>query len=409
MKPLAWSPLFLGLAAGSVAAQFNPQPGWKDSYAVDGRCYCDTSYDHGLDLKQVVTPVGVKPITEVCADIRRVLGVGPTTGRVPYNDIQCGNGPFNDAADEVGCPGRVDQGAAGCSQRGPRWDLATVYGASTAIQNAEQFDLSGSWYEPETSGQGVLLELYTRQARGSTAPYVFGGWFTYTATMGGPEQQAWFTLEGQTMGDARSFELTIARTAAGRFDTTPAVQPVTVGRAVLSFASCTEALLDYAFNAANGGRIGQIRLRRLLQNVACEDATPRANAPRPFLHSGAWFEPATAGQGLVLELNPAQGALFAAWYTYTGAGAAGHRWYTLQRNGVDAAASAFDAIPILESTGGRFDAAGPPQTRQVGEASVRFLGCTEATLSYRFDAGELQGRSRTIALRRVGPAPVECR
>ncbi|MGL6289222.1 MAG: hypothetical protein ACRC2H_00880, partial [Silanimonas sp.] len=237
MKPIAWSLALLCLVAGPVSAQFNPQPGWKDSYAVGGRCYCDSGFDHGLDRKVVVTPAGVKSITDVCADIRRVLGDGPSVGRVPYNDIQCGNGPFNDAVDEVGCPGRVDQGAAGCAQIGPRWDLASVYGAGTAIQNAEQFDLSGSWFEPETSGQGVLLELYTRQARGAVTPYFFGSWFTYTGTAGGPEQHAWFTLEGQTMGDARSFELVIARTPAGRFDTTPTVQPVQVGRAVVSFAS----------------------------------------------------------------------------------------------------------------------------------------------------------------------------
>jgi hypothetical protein len=113
----------------AAAQQFNPGPGWKDSYAVGGKCYCDSNgFDHGLDTKTVITPLGRKNVVQVCGDIARVLGQGSTVGRVPYNDIQCGNGPANDASDEAGCPGRVDIGPAGCNQKGPKWDLASVYG-----------------------------------------------------------------------------------------------------------------------------------------------------------------------------------------------------------------------------------------------------------------------------------------
>lgn len=34
----------------AAAQQWNPRPGWKDSYAVDGVCYCDwNGFDHGAD------------------------------------------------------------------------------------------------------------------------------------------------------------------------------------------------------------------------------------------------------------------------------------------------------------------------------------------------------------------------
>jgi len=36
-----------------------------------------------------------------------------------YNDINCGNGPANNAGDEDWCPGRVDLGADGCVVAGP--------------------------------------------------------------------------------------------------------------------------------------------------------------------------------------------------------------------------------------------------------------------------------------------------
>jgi len=117
------------LPAIDALAEWNPRPGWKDSYAVAGRCYCDSNgYDHNLDEKSAVTPIGRLNVVRICADIKARLGEGPGEGRIPYNDIQCGHGPANDAADEAGCPGRVDIGSRGCDIKGPRWDLEAVYG-----------------------------------------------------------------------------------------------------------------------------------------------------------------------------------------------------------------------------------------------------------------------------------------
>lgn len=124
--------LFTGSAQ---AQQWNPQPSWKDSYAVEGRCYCDSNFDHGLQNKSALTPVGRRSIPQICADIRSAIGNGPQSGRVYYNDIQCGNGPANDAADEAGCPGRIDRGFNGCNQIGPKWDLSAVYGFASTEQS----------------------------------------------------------------------------------------------------------------------------------------------------------------------------------------------------------------------------------------------------------------------------------
>jgi hypothetical protein len=41
-----------------------------------------------------------------------------------YNDIQCGNGPANDAGDEDDCPGRTEHGQEGCKYIGPKWNFA---------------------------------------------------------------------------------------------------------------------------------------------------------------------------------------------------------------------------------------------------------------------------------------------
>jgi hypothetical protein len=95
--------------------------GWKDSYSVGQQCYCATTFDHGIGDIVVDTPAGKRTVREVCEKI----GDGPgAAGRPIYNDIQCGNGPANDAGDEDDCPGRVDIGRQGCGHIGPLWDLS---------------------------------------------------------------------------------------------------------------------------------------------------------------------------------------------------------------------------------------------------------------------------------------------
>lgn len=103
--------------------QSDPGNNWSDSYSVDGRCYCDSTFDHAIGDIEIDTPYGVKTVLEIC----EAIGPGPgAEGNPVYNDIQCGNGPANDAGDEDWCPGRVDLGAAGCCTAGPLWDL-TVF------------------------------------------------------------------------------------------------------------------------------------------------------------------------------------------------------------------------------------------------------------------------------------------
>lgn len=118
-----------------------PKGNWGDSYAVKGECYCATTFDHGIGKVKVMTPDGLKTIKEICEK----LGKGPgKKGNPVYNDIQCGNGPPNDAGDEDPdcCPGRVDMGKKGCKIIGPKWNLERIYGTEnpgpTAGPNTEK-------------------------------------------------------------------------------------------------------------------------------------------------------------------------------------------------------------------------------------------------------------------------------
>lgn len=114
---------------------------WADSYlAPDGKCYCDSSYDHDVDTLIVSTPAGDRNAKEICI----ALGSGPGSPVAIFNDVQCGNGPANTAGDEDWCPGITNDGYNGCCTAGPKWDLS-VYepGSATCTDGARNGDETG--------------------------------------------------------------------------------------------------------------------------------------------------------------------------------------------------------------------------------------------------------------------------
>ena len=127
-----------------------------------------------------------------------------------------------------------------------------------------------------------------------------------------------------------------------------------------------------------------------------------ANGINPGLN-GAWFNPATGGQGFQFDFAPRNGNyVYIGWYTYAlngtaSSGLSGQRWYSIQGNYTPGLRSVQN-LAIWESTGGRFNAALPAATHvQVGTADLLFTSCTTAQLTYR-----IPGRPvRAIALSRL--------
>ena len=183
---------------------------------------------------------------------------------------------------------------------------------------------------------------------------------------------------------------------------------------MLCFATCSSGQLTYIFTDGTG-RTGTIPLTRLTQNVTCSTSSARpTNAD--FALSGNWYDRLTDGQGLTIEVNPINGSVFAAWYTYApngaGAGAAGQRWYTAQPTPPATFTPGLRWIPvtIYETTGLTFDTPTPPgqHNRPVGTGTLAFQICSAATFSYTFTTGSSSGASGTITLQRVGPVPPGC-
>jgi subtilase family serine protease len=267
-----------------------------------------------------------------------------------------------------------------------------------------QFGLSGSWANPATQSQGLVLSVQP-DFYGAGSALVFGGWFTFdTSAAGG---QRWYTIQGAASGVAASMPIYL--TDGGRFDSSQATTTDSVGIATLHFADCGHGTLDYAFT---DGRGGSIPLTRLLANIECSQAGDTSTTNASYRLTGIWADPGNDGQGLVVDVDPLQHVLFAAWYTYTANAPVGsderqQRWYTLQASLASGATQASN-FGIFASTGGVFDHAATTSTAQVGTASIVLHGCSSATLSYRFTSGSNAGKSGTLDLSRIGAAPAAC-
>lgn len=277
-------------------------------------------------------------------------------------------------------------------------------GTSSSPLDLDQHGLTGSWFEPATDGQGVEVEIFPALGLAQVS------WFTYDNIAGGAERQRWLTMSGPVASGQPSIPLTIYRNTGGNFNALPTTTAVSVGSATLRFDSCTSGQLDYTFSDGSN-RSGSIALTRITKNVTCAAGTVRPTDP-DFALSGNWFDPATSGQGITVEVNPASTALFFAWYTYApggaAAGIAGQRWYTGQ--GGYAAGSRSIPYTLYETTGGVFDSPSTPRpaSAAVGSGTLAFQDCGHATLVFTFTGGSNAGKSGTISLVRVGPAPPGC-
>ena len=263
----------------------------------------------------------------------------------------------------------------------------------------DQNGLTGSWYDPQISGQGFEVEVYPDLLSPGTG-LAFVAWFTYDSVVGGAERQRWYTLSGPVVSGQPNASLTIYQNTNGNFNAPPITKSIPVGTATLGFDSCISGQLSYTFTDGSG-RSGTIPLQRLMQNVSCSPLGV-AGVNYDFILSGSWYDPATAGQGITVEVNPVSNVLFFAWETYApngaNAGPAGQRWYTGQGAFAPENPQSI-TVPLYESTGGMFNALPPiPSTVAVGSATLAFQSCTDATLSYSFTGGSNSGASGTILL-----------
>jgi protocatechuate 3,4-dioxygenase beta subunit len=286
-------------------------------------------------------------------------------------------------------------------------DVGLGAGAAASVPDLDQHGLTGNWYNPATDGQGLSLEIHpdlTVPGQGA----LFGGWFTYAvAPAGGADKLRWYSLWGPVYTGNATATLQLLENVGGNFDAPPVTTDHGIGSATFKVLSCNAAELAYVFD---DGRSGTIALQRLLPNVTCSTTTARPTST-DFALSGNWFSPSTSGQGFVFELNPTSPYLFCTWYTYAPngqaiGGAASQRWYTAETAYTPGARNF--SLALYEMAGGIFASATQPTETAVGTATLTFHSCARATFTYDFTAGTNAGRTGSIDLIRVGPAPASC-
>lgn len=291
-------------------------------------------------------------------------------------------------------------------------NLLSQWSASaTSVFNLDQHGLTGTWYNPATGGQGLLVETYP-DLFGSGHGYLAAGWYTFDPTAAGG--QRWYTVQGDAISGSASVPLAIYAGTGGNFNAPPAIGVTKVGTATLSFSDCSHGTLAYHFT--DGRPDGSMPLTKLDTNVTCTASGDNGNATSNYLLSGAWYDSThtTGGQGFVFDFSPALTTLFAAWYTYApngasiGGGASQH-WYTIQDNAFTPGTLAKSGLPIYEPSGGTFNTPGGASTgAPVGSANIVINSCTSMTLSYTFTDGTNAGLHGTIDLTRVVSAPAGC-
>lgn len=143
--------------------------------------------------------------------------------------------------------------------------------------------LAGSWYNPDTPGQGFLLDIYDSINR------AFLAWFTYdlerpdasvTAGIGDPGHR-WMTAFG-SFGQSLA-DLDIEWTVGGVFDSAqPAPTQTVDGYVLLEFTDCKTGTVTYDLGNDNG--IGVIPIQRVANDgVALCEAQYRGPAmPGPL-------------------------------------------------------------------------------------------------------------------------------
>lgn len=121
----------------------------------------------------------------------------------------------------------------------------------------------------------------------------------------------------------------------------------------------------------------------------------------------AWYNPATAGQGVLITVQPEIQLVFMAWFTYdlerpdesitALLGESGHRWLTAQGPFKGDTAN----LTVYVTEGGIFDAAEPAAVTDpagAGTITLEFADCSDALMSYQIPSLGLSGE---IPLERI--------
>jgi lysophospholipase L1-like esterase len=112
----------------------------------------------------------------------------------------------------------------------------------------------GAWYNPETAGQGFLIDVYPSS---NSDDFIFVAWFTYGDT--NASGQRWLTAQGPMTGTQA--DLAVYETTGGSFDDPRTVSSEQIGTMNVEFETCNSASVTYELtNESLSGSIDIVRV-----------------------------------------------------------------------------------------------------------------------------------------------------
>ena len=175
---------------------------------------------------------------------------------------------------------------------------------------------AGAWFNPDTSGQGQLIDVVPE------SQYMFLAWFTFTAAASNnPDEQHWYTAQGNYSGNTA--ELILYETLGGQFDDPQETSTNPIGEVTVSFTDCEQGQMVYSIDT--DGRQGTFPLERLIPGSGdvCAEQRGKADITTEAVDinagmDGAWADEDTLGQGFLIDAHPNPDGgnfIFVAWFT----------------------------------------------------------------------------------------------
>lgn len=227
-----------------------------------------------------------------------------TTGTYTYIDIsiyydidvcvQIYTAPFNPAAPEANRVAIIDDEETLELEAGKDYYfVAQPLNVSTSgdyfyiLAAPAPFDItfgsSGSWYNPDTTGQGFLIDVF------DTSNLMFLAWFTYdlerpadgVPSMIGEPGHRWLTALGSTVGGKADLDITVS--SGMIFDSAqPPVSTEANGTMTVEFFDCYFGRVTY--DLGTSGRAGEIPIQRIVNDAGpiCESLTQGPAMPGPL-------------------------------------------------------------------------------------------------------------------------------
>lgn len=260
--------------------------------------------------------------------------------------------------------------------------------------------LTGSWYDPARSGEGLVLEF--GNIRGQ--PGIFVSWYAH---LGG--EQLWLTsnFDNYSPGDDQLTSDLIVTEGAQFGD---AFDPNDVSRSVwgsvqLTRTECGKLQLSYQRN--NPSLSGSQELVPLLADAlglpACSSA--KAGVAKQFVGldpnlAGTWWNPNRSGEGFVIDIETRgdRPTVFVSWFTYRN----GQQMWLVGSKDLTPGDTSIADIPLTLANGTGFGPGFDPDEvvrTPWGSLSITYSDCSNATVSYTSTVGDGSG---TIELQRLG-------